>query len=413
MSAVGIDFGTSFSSASWINPTTNVPEIITFNETGTTKIPSVVYFSEESEPLVGLGPYQQIQYIKGYPQEVQRHILRNTLFSIKRKMKRNGIFHAPTRDYSHTDIVALILKKIKDQIESSCQLVDGITSVTLTHPVVFSEWQKDILLTAAQNAGFTNIQLLEEPIAAAIGYLKSNNMQAKGVLVYDFGGGTFDVAYVKIESNGIYRTPLSPQGDAYCGGDDIDYALYQLWQNHIMRNLNRSISPNGNETDLGFLQTCRQNKELLSTMPSATFNEILPVIEGEGIQRVSMELTRPQFEMVIKNIIHKTIKKTEVVINYIRANNYPLDCAILIGGSSRIPLVKKMLEEVLCDVKIYTTGAVDVAVALGASYSQLIQMVPPPPPPSRDCFCIYCQEKIFRNEKYCLKCGKPNFMYNK
>ena len=414
MSVVGIDFGTSFSSASWINPTTNVPEIITFNETGTTKIPSVIFFQDGGEPLVGLGPYQQIQYIHGYDQDSKTQILRNTLFSIKRKMKRNGIFHTSNGDYSHTDIISLILRKIKDEIQLSCNLDGGIESVILTHPVVFGEWQKHVLLEAAQRAGFSNIQLLEEPIAAAIGYLKSNNMQAKGVLVYDFGGGTFDVAYVKIEEDGTFRTPLAPQGDAHCGGDDIDYLLYQEWEKVVKQKFQRTISPNANEIELGFLQTCRKNKELLSSMPNATFNEILPIIGGGRIQRAPMELTRELFEGKISPIIDKTIKKTKEVIEDVKSYKYPLDCAILIGGSSRIPLVTKRLRDVLGTVKLCTTGSVDVAVALGASYYQQIQMNEEPvAKSSNECFCIYCREELLRSYKFCIKCGKPNFMYNK
>ena len=122
MSEIGIDLGTSFSSASWINPSTNMPEIIIFNENGSAKIPSVVFFPQNGEPLVGQGPYQQVENVSGMSPDDRNMVLQSTVFSIKRKMKRNGKIYAGTRSYTHTEVISLILSKIREEAIKSCQL---------------------------------------------------------------------------------------------------------------------------------------------------------------------------------------------------------------------------------------------------------------------------------------------------
>lgn len=410
MSAIGIDFGTSFSSASWINPSTNIPEVIIFNENGNVKMPSVVFFPQNGKPLVGQGPYQQVENVSIEDRNI---VLQSTIFSIKRKMKRNGRIHTQSKTYTHIEVISLILEKIRDEAIRSCRFDDELTEVTITHPVVFEEWKKEMLKKAAIGAGFTNVNLLEEPVSAAIGFIKANKLDAcRGLLVYDFGGGTFDVAYVKYESDGTYRIPLPPLGDAQCGGDDIDLLMYQEWDNLAWKTKERHITENMNETDRGFLSQCRKNKELLSIMPQTTFNEILP---PPGLVRLSMKMERSQFDEKIRPIVERTIKKTQQLLDQIKQNNYPLDCAILIGGSSRIPLVMDMLQEIL-PVKPQTTGIVDTAVALGASYYNMgftLQAEACAGEHSDECYCIYCGKKISILYKFCIFCGKANIMFKK
>lgn len=410
MSAIGIDFGTSFSSASWVNPSTNIPEVITFHENGKVKMPSVVFFPQNGEPLVGEGPYQQVERVSAEERDI---VLQSTIFSIKRKMRKAGRIRTQSKSYTHTEVISLILKKIRDEAIRSCRFADELTEVTVTHPVVFEEWKKEMLKEAAISAGFTKVNLLEEPVSAAIGFIKANNLDAcKGLLVYDFGGGTFDVAYVKSEDDGTYRVPLPPLGDAQCGGDDIDLLMYKEWDNLAWKVKQRHITKNVNETDRGFLSQCRKNKELLSIMPQETFCEILP---PPGLVRLSMKMERSQFNGRIRPVVERTIRKTQQLLGQIKENNYPLDCAILIGGSSRIPLVMEMLQEIL-PVEPQTTGIVDTAVALGASYYNrgfTLQEKARLEGHSDECYCVYCGKKLSVSYKFCIFCGKANFMYKK
>ncbi|MBQ9355764.1 MAG: Hsp70 family protein [Prevotella sp.] len=427
MSAIGIDFGTSFCSASWVNPQTGRPEVITFHETGTAKIPSIVYFPDNGEPNVGQGPFMLLDNIGGLREDQRQMVLQATVQSIKRKMKRGGRFRTPQRDYSHTDIVALILKKIRTEAELSCVFPEPVTELVLTHPVMFEEWKKDLLQEAARQAGFQKVTLLEEPVSAAIGYIGANNQpDTKGVMVYDLGAGTFDVAYVQIEHNGKnteYHIPVPPRGDSMCGGDDIDMVLYQEWEQLARSQYHRSLSPREGEIDLGFLFRCRKGKEMLSNMPQYMFNELLPPVPGSPLQRLQMNITRQEFNSKIDKVIDRTISKTKELLDDIRAKNLPLDYAILIGGSSRIPLVAERLQQTLGKVPVRTTGAVDAAVALGASYYRLEKehvhradtkaQTGKPANDNEECFCIYCGKKFRKSFRFCMFCGKPNYLLKK
>jgi molecular chaperone DnaK len=408
MSAIGIDFGTSFSSASWIDASGR-PAVITFNENGRTKLPSVVSFTRDGKPQVGEGPYTQItDFMSGMSDKDREYVLRSTILSIKRHMRQNGIIHLPSgQEYTHTQIISFILKKIKEQAAMSCNIRTPIDEVTLTHPVVFEEWKKEMLRQAAKEAGFTKVTLLEEPISAAIGYLKSNNLQSKGLIVYDFGGGTFDIAYVKSEADGTYHIPIAPLGDQQCGGDDIDLLMYKEWDRMAHSRLQRGITGTSS-IDRGFLSQCRKNKESLSLMESYVFNEILP---PPGLDRLRMEMDRARFNTLVQPVVEKTIRLTQQMMDEIRGAGLPLDHVILIGGSSRIPLVEEKLREILSPIVPSHTGIVDTAVALGSSYYHL--GLSPVVHENNECYCDKCGKKINRLFKFCIYCGTPNFLYKK
>jgi molecular chaperone DnaK (HSP70) len=170
---------------------------------------------------------------------------------------------------------------------------------------------------------------------------------------------------------------------------------------------------------MGFLSRCRKQKEFLSMYPQKEFSEILP---PPGFHRVKMLLDRQKFEKLIHPIVGRTIHKTKLLLDKIQQNNYPLDTAIMIGGSSRIPLIYDLLSELL-PIKPQKVMAVDVAVALGAVCGSIT--IPSPPkseskpeatrPEYKPCYCIHegCGKQIHRGVKFCWYCGKENFMYNK
>ena len=143
-------------------------------------------------------------------------------------------------------------------------------------------------------------------------------------------------------------------------------------------------------------------------MPSIMANEMLPYISKlETIQRT---LTRNEFNQLIAPIINKTIDKTKLILDEIKSNNYPLDSVVLIGGSSRIPLVQEKLKKILPNgVNILSTGAVDTAVALGAICSILQK----PKLVVEEHHCIYCGKKNPDSNKFCQWCGKENYSYQK
>lgn len=392
MNTIGIDFGTSFTTAAWINPKTGLPEPIKFIETGLEKIPSVVFYSKYG-PEVGTLAYERIEKLNDYPKEEREEILMSIKQSIKRDMKKGQKEYLPNgKSVTHEEIIAEILKTVKKQAEEGCFGGDPITEVILTHPVDFANWQKDMLNEAARIAEFKKIKMIPEPIAAAIGYSNTGVKVGNGILVYDFGGGTFDVAFVHRE-NGSFTTPIPAEGDAFCGGDDIDIALYDFFEKEVFKKNGRKISEHPGRVDLQFRSVCRKAKESLSRTNYLDIHETLP---PPGFVRFFTKLTRNDLEKIISPIIDKTISKTESMLNKIKSAGYEVDTVVLIGGSSRIPLIEKKLEKIL-PVKPLKTMNVDVAVAMGTLFIRQNPKVG---------FCIFCGRKLEKNDKFCIIYGK-------
>lgn len=420
-SVIGVDFGTSNSAASRLNPVTKAPEIITFIENGLSLIPSLAYINDEGEIDVGLLPQLQLERLSRYDAATKQKIIGHTLKHVKRIMRPDGEFFG----HSHVDIIAAILSKIKQQSEASCRFSKPIDGIVLTHPVEFADWQVDMLREAIKKAGFRRYKFMLEPEAAALYAIKSGILKesARGVLVYDFGGGTFDAAYMYIEPDGSLSRKVAAQGDSSCGGSDIDRLLYGDWDQFVKENYHRPLSADKRKMDLEFLQECEDQKKMLSKVQSLPCGGLLPPIDGNLVS-ASRTITRQQLNSLMAPVIDKTIVKTKLIINDIKAQGLPLDSIILIGGSSRIPMVTEKLKAIVGDgVEIRSTGLVDVAVALGALYSLNVpiknptpdtppvkESKPNPPKPTKH-FCIYCGKDIWSNQKFCMYCGKPNYMY--
>jgi len=400
MNKIGIDFGTTFSTASWINPKTKQPEAINFHDIGVPKMPSVVYYGPDGV-MVGLAAYNQLENSSSMKPEQRNQVIQSVVQSIKRDMKQGQFFYINGGGkVSHEEIVAAILRKVKEQAEITCFNSQAVEEATITHPVVFAAWQKEMLRKAATMAGFKKVNMLEEPVAAALGYASTTNEKVRNILVYDFGGGTFDVAYVQYDNENQYRVPVEPEGDFNCGGDDVDVALYDRWEQLAKQQYNRTIDINPNNIDIGFKSRCRKHKEQMSLFPKYTFSEVLP---PPGFHRVEMELARPEYDRLAEPIIARTIAKTERLLRKVKEAGHTIDTAIMIGGSSRIPMVYERLKQIL-PVEPRKVMQVDVAVALGAViYNPNGKQIR-----NEQVFCIHCGFKQPNTNRFCIKCGKKN-----
>lgn len=423
MATIGIDFGTSFCSASWINPATGKPEAVRFKECGSEKLPSIIAFNAKEQAFVGSGPYMQLEELSAntsLSQEERDLMLSNFYTSVKTHIRKDQQWIRKDKTYTDADLISFIFKKVKDEVAVSCPIDEPIDQVVLTHPVQFEEWKKDILKQAAELAGFQNVKLLAEPNAAALYAIKAGIVPktCKGLLVYDFGAGTFDVSYIQVETDGELHMPVMPRGDAHCGGDDIDRALYQDWNRYVSTTKKRTIG-NGEELDIAFLYRCRRCKEQISKgfMMKDEISEYIP-----GIGNVKRPFSVKDFEALTIPTIDKTLTQVKSVLADVKQKNLPLTHAILIGGSSNLPQVQGAMKEILGDdVKIVTTGNNDIAVAVGAMYSVETQIHVPQtkkpatskPQKTEDCYCIYCGHKISIYHKVCMYCGKPNWSYGK
>jgi GTPase Era involved in 16S rRNA processing len=348
---LGIDFGTSKSTMAWLNPRTGQAEIIK-NAEGEEKTPSVVYFGADGA-LVGTPAENMLE------EEEQRG---RVVVSVKRSIARSmRIALSGGGLITPLEVVVEILKKLKRDAEKG-HFKETVERVVLTCPAAFSEAERDALVDAATRSGFHTVELLEEPVAAALAYAQAGLKVEGHVLVYDLGGGTFDLAVLARDATG-FRSALAPKGLRACGGDDFDRALYDHCDELARQILQRSLS--GNDTiDLQFLRLCRLRKESLTERDRCEFSTYLP-----GGVRFKHAVERSTFEGLISRHLEETVRLTRSVVDEARDSGHAVATVVLIGGSSRVPLVQRLLlQDAHLPVEPQRWQQQDVAVALGAAY---------------------------------------------
>ncbi len=363
MNTISIDFGTSFTSAAWINPKTGIVEPIRFIDNGKEKIPSLIYYSTTGDIFVGEAAQAPLTQLENFTSKQRSEIQASIVYGLKRKMNPDGMYafkgHSPV---PHAEILSILFKKVRTEAEVNCFEGKTVEKVVLTHPVVISQANKGLLKKAAELAGFKTIELLEDPVAAAMGYTHNGNDIGNGVLVYDFGGGTFDIAFVFRQGKGNFHVPIPIDGEPRCGGDDIDLALYDHWETLVKKKYHRPIREENHHVDLGFLGHCKTQKEALSEAIQKKFSLTLPPPKSRQVTRT---LDRHTLEQLMRPIIDKTIQKTQAMLKHIKSAGLKLDTVILVGGSSRIPLVMERLVNIL-PIKPLQPMKADVAVCIGA-----------------------------------------------
>lgn len=353
---LGIDFGTTYSTMASPRPEVEKAEIVKDAE-GNDKTPSVVYFGRE-EVLVG-SPALKLFTDARTDEDVQGRLIN----SIKR-----GLLFPPRialpggRITTPIEVASKILSKLRSDAQQQADSGD-VARAVITYPAVFDVRQCDAILEAAQRAGFAEIEQIEEPVAAALAFEHGGGHVGKGVLVYDFGGGTFDAAFVvREEGEDIFHLAMDPEGDSRCGGDDIDRILYEYFDEQARKELGRPISLDGSRIDMNFLLQCRRRKETLSKSRHTTFSTAL----SEGTVFKS-HIDRDTCNSLISEQVDKTVKITQAMATSAQDEGYVVDTILLVGGSSQLPLVQNRIRDAL-KLKPLTFGQRDVAVALGAAY---------------------------------------------
>lgn len=407
MAKLGIDFGTSNTTVAWVDPKSGRPNC--FRIEGEEKIPSVMYFRPDgSKPDIGPIAFAQYEVANEIPDpEEKREFLSGVISGIKRNMDSESTVYLPGgQTLTYTDLLSLFFEFIKDAVEKSLESYhEQVSEVCITHPVEFSSDKKNILKEAALNAGFQTVKLLQEPVAAAIGYDVDESYKGKGVLVYDFGAGTFDLAYVKFDTSGD-RYMLPTLGDSNCGGENIDLLLYQMWDKKVFAACGRHIAENEYEVDLPFIKkTCEHQKRFLSDWHNKTDDDYKLRASRFG-KPLELVISRKSWEDMISPIIERTISLVAKMIEQIESEKLPLDKVILIGGSSRIPMVSNRLKNEF-NLNLERVPEQDIAVALGA-----LSFISDPKPEVRICYCRKCGTQLNSKMKFCNRCGKDNFRYN-
>ncbi len=360
---VGIDLGTTNSLVAIIHPESKKPVALK-EHNSSSLVPSVIHFGKNANITVG---NEAKQYLVSDPA--------NTIFSVKRLMgktyndvKNNSasLAYKIIDDeyklvkvqvgnifYSPVELSSLILKELKKQAEHI--LKTPVSKAVITVPAYFNDAQRQATRDAGKLAGLDVLRIINEPTAASLAYgfgTSSNSSkggeQAKTIAVYDLGGGTFDISILNI-NGGIFEV-LSTNGDTYLGGDDFDAAVVDYW-----------LTEN---TFAGEISTHRQILRLKAEEAKKylSSNELFKTVYEEK----EISISRENFEAVIKPIVERTIASCKNALKDAGLKKNEVDEIVMVGGSTRVPLVKEMVSAFF-EKRLNDTVDPDEVVALGAA----------------------------------------------
>ena len=323
---IGIDLGTTTSLVSYLK--NGKPEIIP-NKLGKRLTDSVVGVDKYGTIIVG--------------EEAKRILNGTKVEEIKRSMGTNKIVKLGDKDYSPEEISAEILKKLKEEAEDF--LGEEVNEAVITVPAMFNSIQKAATIKAGELAGLKVERIISEPTAAAMAYGIENMEKYQKILVYDFGGGTFDVSILELD-DGILDV-IATSGDNYLGGKDIDEIL--------IKNISTKIENNIEKIKLKL--EVEEAKKKLSTLMGTDI--IVPELN------IDYELKREKFEELISPLVNKTIDFIDKALSSANLKREDINVVLLVGGTTRIPLVQETLKKIFgSKVKKFTDP--QEAVALGA-----------------------------------------------
>ncbi len=343
---IGIDLGTTNSCVAVMEG--GKPTVIA-NAEGARTTPSVVAFTKTGERLVG--------------EPAKRQAVTNaekTIASIKRDMGTDNGRSIDGKKYSPQQISAMILQKLKADAES--YLGEKVTEAVITVPAYFNDAQRQATKDAGKIAGLEVKRIINEPTAAALAYGLDNEKEQK-IMVYDLGGGTFDVSIIEI-GDGVIEV-LSTNGDTHLGGDDFDNKIIQ-WMIAEFKKA-EGVDLSGDKMAMQRLKEAAEKakKELSSAM---TTNINLPFITAtaEGPKHFDMNLSRAQFDELTRDLVEKTAIPVQNAMKDAGLTNADLGQVLLVGGSTRIPAVQDKVRQLTGKEPSKTLNP-DECVAIGAS----------------------------------------------
>lgn len=365
---IGIDLGTTNSVVAVIEG--GDPKII-INEEGSRLTPSVVAFSKEGEILVG--------------QVAKRQAVtnpENTVFSIKRFMGRrydevteemkmvpykvvkatNGDARIEIRgkQYSPPEISAMILQKLKKSAEA--YLGTEIKDAVITVPAYFNDSQRKATEDAGKIAGLNVLRIINEPTASALAYGLDKKKEEK-IVVYDFGGGTFDISILEVGDNVV--EVKATNGDTHLGGDNMDQRIIDWLIAEFKKD--QGIDLSKDKMALQRLkETAEKAKMELSSTMETEINLPFVTADASGPKHLNVKLTRSKFEQMVEDVIERSHKPCEVALNDSKLQKSDINEAVLVGGSTRVPRVQELVKK-LFGKDPHKGVNPDEVVALGAA----------------------------------------------
>ena len=346
---IGIDLGTTNSCVAIMEG--GEPAVIT-NAEGSRTTPSVVGFTKDGERLVGQIAKRQAV---ANPE--------NTIRSIKSKMGENTSVEAGGKKYTPPEISAMILTKLKNDAEK--YLGEKVTEAVITVPAYFNDAQRQATKDAGKIAGLDVKRIINEPTAAALAYGldKVQDQDGQKILVYDLGGGTFDISVLEI-ADGVFQV-LATGGNTKLGGDNFDEVI----MNHLIDEFKKSDGIDLSKDKMAMQrlkEAAEKTKIELSSMTQSTVS--LPFISADatGPKHLEINITRAKFESMIEDMINETITLTKKALADSKLTVNDIAKIIMVGGSTRIPMVISKVQEYI-GKQPFTGINPDECVAVGAA----------------------------------------------
>ncbi len=322
---IGIDLGTTNSVVAVMEG--GKPTVIA-NAEGSRTTPSIVGFSKTGERLVG--------------QLAKRQAILNpdkTVISIKRHMGEDYKVNIDGKDYTPQEISAMILRKLAD--DASNYLGEKVTSAVITVPAYFNDAQRQATKDAGKIAGLDVLRIVNEPTAAALAYGLEKEKSEK-VLVFDLGGGTFDVSILEI-GDGVHEV-LSTSGDTHLGGDDFDQKIMDWICEEFKKQ--EGIDLRGDKQAMQRVKEAAEKAKCeLSSVVETNINLPFITADANGPKHLDLSLTRAKFEDLSYDLLERCKKPVEQAIKDAGISKSDIDEVVLVGGSTRIPAVQQLVKE--------------------------------------------------------------------
>lgn len=343
---IGIDLGTTNSCAAYFE---NGKVNVISNSLGNRMTPSVVAFTDGGKALVG-------------EQARNQSVINSqkTISCIKRKMGSKDEISIGSKRYLPETISSYILSKIKKDAEA--YLKEKVTDAVITVPAYFTDSQRQATIDAGVLAGLNVVRIINEPTAASLSY-GLNLKESQRVVVYDLGGGTFDVSVLELEG-GVFEVKAT-KGNNKLGGMDFDKRLCDLIVNKFMAETSIDLS----KDKLAYqkiMEESEKTKKILSDIGDAEINIPFITADINGPKHLNIVVTREQFELLIEDYVDETIILSKEAISEAGFKIEDIDKVILVGGSTRIPLITEKLESFVGQ-RVYKGVNPDEVVATGAA----------------------------------------------
>ena len=343
---IGIDLGTTNSCVAVME---GGQPVVIVNSDGARTTPSVVGFAKNGERLIG--------------DSAKRQAITNTdrtISSIKRHMGENYKVAIDGKNYSPQEISAMVLQKLKADAES--YLGEAVTEAVITVPAYFSDAQRQATKDAGKIAGLDVKRIINEPTAAALAYGLDNEKEQK-IMIYDLGGGTFDVSIIEI-GDGVVEV-LATNGDTRLGGDDFDNRIIDYLVSEFKKTEGMDLSSDKMAMQR-LKEAAEKAKKELSTVTSSNINLPFITMNQDGPKHLDITLSRAKFDELTADLVDRTMGPVRNALSDAGLSASELDKILLVGGSTRIPAVQDAVKKITGKDPFKGINP-DECVAIGAS----------------------------------------------